>query len=170
MKTLLLLRHAKSSWTDSSLDDRDRPLNKRGRKAAPLMGRVILAGDLIPDLILCSTALRARETLQRVLSEWSRTPEIQLREELYHAQPSQLLSVLARVPDQHQRVLLIGHNPGLEEFLTLLTAQTEPLPTAALARIDLTVESWSHLTNSTPDQSSPRKGTLIQIWRPRDLE
>lgn len=162
MKTLLLLRHAKSSWKDATLPDHDRPLNKRGRKAAPRMGRLMHETDLRPDCILCSTATRARETLQLVQSELGKNIPETFHAELYHCDVSQLLSVLREVAEPAVRVLVIGHNPDLELFLEQVTGQSERLSTGALARIELDLVNWSELTDST-------RGTLVSIARPREL-
>lgn len=162
MKTLLLLRHAKSSWKDAALADHDRPLKKRGLKAAPRMGRWMSEQNWIPDQVLCSTATRARETLYLVSNEFSKKPPTEFLAELYEADPARLVGVLCGVSEPTETVLVIGHNPGLEQFLEQITGQAERLPTAAVTRIELDLTSWSELTAAT-------RGRLIAVARPRDL-
>jgi phosphohistidine phosphatase len=163
MKTLLLLRHAKSSWNEPGLADHDRPLNKRGRKAAPRMARLLREMALRPDLVLCSTAVRAQETARLVLSEWDSPPAITTHEKLYHCEPSGFVELLRTVTEPNHVLMLIGHNPGLEEFLAQLTGQSEHLSTAAVARVDLDLTAWSQFAEVT-------RGKLIGLWRPRELQ
>jgi len=162
MKTLLLLRHAKSSWKDPSLTDHDRPLSKRGRKAAPRMGRLIHETGLRPDQILCSTATRARETLQLVLTELGGNVPVTFRAELYHCDAAQLVGMLREVAEPAASVLVVGHNPDLELFLERVTGQSERLSTGALARIELDLSTWSEWTDGT-------RGTFVSVSRPREL-
>ena len=162
MKTLLLLRHAKSSWKDTSLADHDRPLKKRGRKAAPRMGRWLIENGLRPDHALCSTATRARETLQLVQSEWSGNVPASTHAELYHCDVAQMINVLREVAEPAASVLVVGHNPDLELFVEHVTGQSERLSTGALARIELDLSDWSELTDAT-------RGTLVSVSRPREL-
>lgn len=163
MKTLLILRHAKSSWKDETLPDHERPLNKRGKQSAPLMGELIRREGLLPDLILCSTAKRARQTADLVAEASAYQGEIQHSRELYAAPPQAYLQALSQLEDQYERVMVVGHNPGLEELLQALTGEMQPLPTAALAQVDLPIESWAEL-------KSLRRGRLVEIWRPKELE
>ena len=162
MKTLLLLRHAKSSWKESSLPDHDRPLNKRGLKAAPRMGRLMRETGLRPDGVLCSTATRAKETLQLVLTELGGGVPVTFHAELYHCDVAQILGVLRGVAEPAASLLVVGHNPDLELFLEHATGQTERLPTGALARIEVELAAWSDLTDAT-------RGTLVSVSRPREL-
>jgi len=169
MPELLLLRHAKSDWKDRSLDDFDRPLAPRGRHAAPLMGRWLAEKGLQPDLVLCSTAKRAEETLGLLLTALASAPETGYLKTLYLAPPSRLLAVLRRLGPDRGRVLLVGHNPGLHHLAVALAGRSggpagrllaEKFPTAALARFQ--VESWPEL-----GQAPAR---LVDFVRPRDLE
>ncbi|MEK6259850.1 MAG: histidine phosphatase family protein [Planctomycetota bacterium] len=162
MKTLLLLRHAKSSWNDPLLADHDRPLKKRGRKTAPRMGRWLIANGLRPDHALCSTATRARETLQLLLAEVDKSVPVSLHAELYHGDVAQMIGALREVAEPAASVLIVGHNPDLELFLEHLTGQSERLPTAALARVELDLSDWSELTDAT-------RGMLVSVSRPREL-
>jgi phosphohistidine phosphatase len=162
-KTLLLLRHAKSSWKNPQWADHDRPLNSRGRLAAQRMGRLLSDEGLTPDLVLCSTALRARETAELVFANSVTHATILYREDLYHAEPAQLSRILAEVSEPVPRLLLIGHNPGLEQFLSQLTTASCSFPTAGLAQIQLELPAWSQFHPTT-------RGELIQFWRPRELD
>ena len=164
MRTLLVLRHAKSSWKDSELADHDRPLNKRGKKNAPVMGSLIKKESITPQWMASSTALRARMTAEAVAEASGYSGMIDFVEELYLAQPSEILEILRRrAPNAATRILTVGHNPGLEELVGKLTARKEPFPTAALAQIELPIESWNELTMSL-------RGKLVQLWRPRDID
>jgi phosphohistidine phosphatase len=161
MRTLLLLRHAKSSWKDASLQDFDRPLNIRGKSAAKLVGRFIRRQKLKPDLVLSSPAMRARETIDSVLESSGRSPEVRYDERIYEAGPLRLLEVISQVEEQLQVVLLVGHNPGLEELLELLTGQRERLPTAALAKITIETDEWTKVGD--------KKGRLDWLAKPKEL-
>ena len=163
MKTLLLMRHAKSSRKDTELDDHDRPLNKRGKRDAPRMGQWLKDENLLPDLILSSTARRARKTAEHVIQHSGYRGETRITGELYNASREELLAFVAALPDAASRVLVIGHNPGLEELLEALTEQCAALTTAALARIESAAEAWRSFRDSGPAQ-------LVNVWRPRELE
>jgi phosphohistidine phosphatase len=145
VKRLLLLRHAKSSWNDPELADYDRPLSARGRKAAKLVGAYLRREQIQTSLALCSSARRARETLDLVAV----SGEIQIERELYGASPSQLLARLRRVPDGIDAVMLIGHNPAIHDLAVALITDTSELaarrfPTGALATLTLR-GSWRAL-------------------------
>ncbi len=162
MKTLLVLRHAKSSWNDPTLDDHERPLNKRGQRDAVRMGTLVREQGLTPDVIISSDAVRARLTAEAVAEAALYTREIRLDRQLYAAGPASILAVLRTVGQTKARsVMVIGHNPGLEELVTKLTGDPQDLPTAALAQIALPIARWSELKPST-------RGTLAGLWRPKD--
>ena len=163
MKHLILVRHAKSSWKDSDIDDHERPLNKRGKKDAPRMGRLIREENLLPDLIVSSSAKRCRKTAEQVIQHSGYRGETRFTGELYEATPSDLRAFLGRLPGGVSRVLLIGHNPGLEEFLESLVGVYTPLTTAALAQLELPIDDWKELAAET-------RGELKQTWQPRELE
>lgn len=162
MKTLLLLRHGKSSWKDCGLADHERPLKKRGRQAAVRMGQLLRERGLLPERILSSPAVRAVETTQHVVRAAKLECAVETVPALYHADPRTFVAVVSRVPNQFQRVLIVGHNPGLEEWLARLTRRTEMLPTAALAKVDLPIETWLDLSLET-------QGILDGLWRPKEL-
>jgi phosphohistidine phosphatase len=143
MKTLLLLRHAKSSWKDTEARDFDRPLNQRGLKAAPAIGRLIRKRKLEPDLVLSSPAERARQTTQLVLEAASLKTELRYDERIYEASVARLFEIVSQIDDEANVVMLVGHNPGLEELQEALTGEARSFPTAALACIELNVEKWN---------------------------
>lgn len=173
MRQLLLLRHAKSSWDDVSLPDRERPLNPRGRQAAAAIRQAIHRLGLMPDLILVSPARRTMETLA-ALEPWDDTPLIEPLDSLYLADPTQLLAALHTVPETVRSVMLIGHNPGLHdlamaltgaEALTRGTAEERALaggfPTGALAEFTIAGAWWDLRAGG---------GRLVRFLTPRALE
>lgn len=163
MKTLLVLRHAKSSWKDLYLADHDRPLNKRGKRDAPRMGRLLLDEDLLPDLILSSTAKRARMTVAGLIGGSDYSAEVQFTRDFYHAYTETFITILSELKNKYERVMIVGHNPGLEELLEVLTGDYERMPTAALAQVALPIQSWADLGEETV-------GELIMVWRPKELD
>ena len=163
MKTLLLLRHAKSSWKDADLDDHDRPLNQRGKRDAPRMGVLLKDENLLPDFLVTSSAKRARKTAEHVIQHSGFRGETRITGELYNASREQLLAFVSSLPDSAQRILLIGHNPGLEELLEALTGQCVALTTAALAHLESSAESWQQFRQATPTN-------LVKVWQPRELD
>ena len=161
MKILLILRHAKSSWDDSTLDDHERPLNSRGKRDAPLIARFARDEGLGPELILSSDAVRAH--LTAVAMADATGGQLLVDPRLYHATSPEILATIPNVvPDDAGTVMIVGHNPGLEELIVQLTGEWETLPTAALAQIDLPITGWSELNSAT-------RGTLIGVWRPKGL-
>lgn len=162
MKTLLLLRHGKSSWSDASLADHDRPLKKRGRESAKCMGQLLRERELLPDHILTSSAARATATTQLVIKAAKYGNEVEVVPALYHADPSAFVAIVSRVPNRFDRVLVVGHNPGLEDWLDRLIGRVEAFPTAALAQIELPIDSWLDLSLST-------RGILQGLWRPKEI-
>jgi len=163
MKTLLVLRHAKSSWNDPVLDVQERPLNKRGRRDGLRMGELVREYRLTPDVIISSDAVRARLTAEAVAEAARYAGEILLDRHLYMASPAGILSVLRTVRETKAgTVMIVGHNPGLEELVAQLTGDQQDLPTAALAQIVLPIDLWRDLKRST-------RGTLLGLWRPKEL-
>ena len=163
MKTLLLLRHAKSSWKDSDIDDHDRPLNKRGKRDAPRMGQLLRDENLLPDLIVTSSAKRCRKTAEHVIQSSGYRGETRITGELYEADAQKLREFVSQLADESSRVLLIAHNPGMEEFLEALVGVYTSLSTAALAQVEVSIERWSDFSGET-------RGQLIRVWQPRELE
>ncbi|MEM9357740.1 MAG: histidine phosphatase family protein [Pseudomonadota bacterium] len=171
MRELILFRHAKSSWTDLSLDDHDRPLNARGRQAAPTMGAFMRENAITPDLILCSTSVRTRETLALAFPgpEEKRSPVI-FTEEIYEAPPGVLMACVQTVDDSVRSLMVLGHNPGSQMLALQLAATGEgdalrrlsgKFPTAAMARIMFEAESWRDIPNA--------RGHLAQFITPKQL-
>jgi phosphohistidine phosphatase len=161
MKTLLVMRHAKSSHEDPSLLDRERPLNSRGRQDAPAVGRRLERVELVPDRILASSAVRTQETAQGVAGGCGYRGRIVLLDSLYAAPPEAYVTELVTQPDDATCVLVVGHNPGLEELLVLLTGKREYMPTAALAYLKLPIDHWAEL----PARAI---GELVEVWRPKE--
>lgn len=142
---LFLLRHAKSSWDDHNQSDFDRPLNERGKKAAPLIGSIIKERSVSPEKILCSPAKRTRETLELLLETSKLDCPIDYIDGIYEASVGELRKILKKVNDDHSSILMIGHNPGMEGLFSDLTGDYERFPTAALASISLNITDWSDL-------------------------
>ncbi|MDT8306900.1 MAG: histidine phosphatase family protein, partial [Anaerolineae bacterium] len=130
MKTLLILRHAKSSWA-GNLADHERPLNNRGKRDAPRIGDLLRSEELVPDLILTSTAVRARTTASLVAEASGYDGPLQQLRSFYHGSTGDFVRALRALPDALNRVAVVAHNPGLEELLEELTGEDETLPTAA---------------------------------------
>jgi phosphohistidine phosphatase len=165
MKTLLILRHAKSSWKDLELPDQDRPLNKRGKHDAPRMGKLLRQEDLIPELIVSSTALRAKKTAGLVAKACKYKGEIAFDNSLYGTQPRHYLKTIERLSDKYNTVLLVGHNPTIEETIEILTNSPDIImPTCALAQIILGIQKWSELNNINNES----KGKLVGVWIPKE--
>jgi phosphohistidine phosphatase len=164
MKTLLLLRHAKSSWKDPDLPDHARPLNKRGQNDAPRMGKLLKDEDLIPDLIISSTAARAEKTAELVAKECKYKGEIVLNHSLYGAELADYLKILKGLSDTNKIVLVVGHSPSVEEIVEVLTGSSDVImPTCSLAHISLTIQNWDELNKQKI------KGKLLNVWRPKEL-
>ena len=166
-RRLHLLRHAKSSWDDASLPDHARPLSPRGMTAAERMRRRLEDGDVRPGIVVCSTAMRARDTLERVLSSLGE-PRVLVEDALYHTGAETLLERVRAVPDDVREVMLVGHNPGLEDLIELLAVPgaltnevAEKFPTGALATLESDAGRWCEL--------QPRSMSLTGLVLPRLL-
>jgi phosphohistidine phosphatase len=162
VKTLLILRHAKSSWKYESLPDHERPLNRRGVTDAPRMGQLLLEAGLTPDRIVSSTAVRAQSTARLAGEACGYEGSVALREDLYLSGSTGYLEALRQLPAEINRAMIVGHNPDVEELVHLLTGRDVPMPTAALAQVELPIDDWTELDNDAP-------GKLHNLWRPRDL-
>ena len=161
MKTLFLLRHAKSSSKDESLPDFERPLNRRGQHAAERIGRYLKHEEIAPELVLSSPAVRARETIERVAQAAKWTPEILFDQRIYEAGGLRLLEVVSQIENERKSALLVGHNPGMEELLMLLTGEAKKIPTAALLKIELKTSKWA--------TAADKRAKLAWIVKPRKL-
>jgi phosphohistidine phosphatase len=162
MKTLLLLRHAKSSWKDASIRDFDRPLNQRGLKTAPVVGRLMRKRKLHPDLVLSSPAERARQTTELVLAAAGLEVEVRYDERIYEATVARLIEVVTQIDDDANMAFLVGHNPGVEEMVKSLTGEARSMPTASLVSIELDIEKWSKVRAGT--------GRLVWLVKPKELK
>jgi len=148
MKTLLLVRHAKSSWKYTELDDFERPLNNRGHRDAPRMGKILSNMKIKPDMIISSPANRAATTA-RLIAEQVGFPleNIQYEESIYESGVSNLFSVVKNIDTKFEKVLMVGHNPGFTEMANALTGNTlSNLPTAGIISTELDIDSWSQIT------------------------
>jgi phosphohistidine phosphatase len=162
MRTLYLLRHAKSSWKGESVADFERPLAGRGRKACVVIARLIQAREIQFDLILSSSAVRARETIELIRQYAKLRNELRFDERIYDASANRLLEIVSEIESDRKSLLVVGHNPGLEDLLQLLTGDKQNLPTASLAKIKLKISKWSeHYEN---------KASLDWIERPKELD
>jgi phosphohistidine phosphatase len=171
MKRLTVLRHAKSSWDDSGLDDLNRPLNERGWKSARRMGRELKHRGVHFDFVLASTAARVRETIVAIQEKYDFGAPIRFEPSIYLATEETLLSLIQALPDTIGTVLIIGHNPGLERLTVELTHDDEhglrqrvagKFPTAAFAAIELPAEKWADVT--------PGSGEVAELIVPKDLD
>lgn len=164
MRTLYLLRHAKSSWANPGLDDHDRPLNARGQNACARLARYFRAQGIGPELVLCSTAERTRATLHGVMPGLPAPLDVRFEPALYLAEAEAIAQLLREVPDTVQRLLVIGHNPGMEDFAAWLLAKDWPhekFPTGGFAAFTLAIDSWAGL--------APGTGRLALRVVPREL-
>jgi phosphohistidine phosphatase len=145
MKTLTLVRHAKSSWSDPSLSDRQRPLNKRGKHDAPVMGRRIAKHGIRPSLIICSPATRAWATAKIIAREISYPLEFLQREDgLYHASVDDFLDVIVAQDNEFNSMMVVGHNPGMTDFANFLSpGLTHNLPTAGVVSVEIDQDHWN---------------------------
>ena len=162
MKTLLILRHAKSSWNYPELSDYDRPLNARGKRDAPRMGEHLREQGLIPDRILTSSAKRARKTASSVAKASGYTGKVKKLDVFYDTVVGVYFETLQALPDKYESVMVVGHNPTMEQLVGYLTRQTRQMPTAALAHIELPIQQWEALNSDTV-------GTLVNLWTPKTL-
>ncbi|MDX6751345.1 histidine phosphatase family protein [Geminicoccaceae bacterium 1502E] len=171
MHELLLLRHAKSRWDEPRTGDHDRDLTPRGERAAAVMGRFLRKNGLVPDLVLCSSACRARRTWQLAVETLRQDPPLKELRSLYLATPGRLLEIVRRQDPAVRRLLLVGHNPGMASLALRLTGEgeadelarmEEKFPTAALARLTFAGDGWR--------EAGPGRFRLDRFVRPRDLD
>lgn len=162
MKTLLLLRHAKSSWDDVALRDFERPLADRGKRDAPRMGEELKLRAPLPDLIISSPAARARQTTQAVVEAGGLTARLEFNDSIYGATSAELMRLIRRLEDGVNCALMVGHNPGFEELVSRLTGSDERMPTAALACIEFQIDHWNDLEDGV--------GRLIWLLTPKRLK
>lgn len=148
MKQLIVIRHAKSSWDDPSLDDFDRPLNARGKRDAPEMGRRLKAAGVMPDRMVASPAKRAYATAKKIAKELGyKKAAIQTQQRLYHAEAEEILAVVRELDDNDEIVFVFGHNPGLTDFVNMVGngVDIENIPTCGVVVFKCNVKSWIEL-------------------------
>ncbi len=171
MKTLTLLRHAKSGWDDTVSRDFDRPLNAKGRRAATIIGRQMRTLSLAFDHVVASPAVRVVETLDEIVAGYGRTLAPDWDRQLYLASAGTILDLVRDLPRGVDRALVIGHNPGLEDLVLLLTpdvthpfrnAVEDKYPTASLAELQFDIDDWDDLTSGS--------ARFTRFVRPRDLD
>jgi len=155
MKTLFLIRHAKSSWGDTALPDKDRPLNDRGRRDAPKIGERLAKRDVKPDLILSSPAMRALKTAEIIAKKLDyRRKDIVVDDRLYAVGADDLLDVIRKLGDKLERVMLFGHNPELTELAHRLSSKITHMPTCAVAEFAFDAKSWSKIGKVKPAKAA----------------
>ena len=159
MRTLLLMRHAKSGWDDPTLDDHERPLNRRGTRDAPRMARYMAAAGLVPDVVLCSDAVRTRATMALLLAEWpGSAPSVSYEAGLYLAEPAAIMEAVRGLAKSVRRCLVLAHNPGIHALAlglagggnrNVLSDVAARFPTSALAVIDLDTGDWKTIESGS---------------------
>jgi phosphohistidine phosphatase len=162
-RTLILMRHAKSDWSQAGVADHERALNARGRRSAPLIAEKLIESSINVDVILASTAVRVQETVQLLQQSWARQAEVLTERSLYLASVETLTATVQGSHDSWNSIMLVGHNPGMAEFVSLLAKQYLDMPTAAVAILTSDIGSW---------HGSVRSGNwkLQAFWKPRDIE
>jgi phosphohistidine phosphatase len=170
MRRLILFRHAKSDWSEDGRDDHDRGLAPRGRRAAGPMGAWLAGRGFAPDLVLCSTARRARATWNLARAAFTPAPKARFERDIYMASPEALLEQVRNAPAEIQTLMILGHNPGLEQFVETLASKGDPearralsekFPTAAIAVIDFPLDDWASV--------KPGSGRLDRFVTPKTL-
>ncbi|MCA9132666.1 MAG: histidine phosphatase family protein [Planctomycetales bacterium] len=162
MKTVMFMRHAKSDWKQPGMADHDRPLNARGRRAAPAIACQLRDSEQSVDVILASTAERVRQTVELLQQHWGAQAEVVSSKDLYLATAEQLLRELHTLHDSWERALVVAHNPGMVSLVSHLAGQNLEMPTAAVAIFECDIDSWT--TTLTPQLCR-----LQAYWKPRDL-
>jgi phosphohistidine phosphatase len=163
MKTILIMRHGKSSWKQKDIEDHERPLKKRGKKCTEIIGEMVIKKELVPQVILCSTAVRAQQTAERFMEAVQFNGKIEYLDELYLAEEEKVAQILAQLPDEIERAMVIGHNPGLEGLVQELDKHVKSMPTAALACFALQIKSWKDFDLKT-------EAELVGYWKPAELK
>lgn len=162
MKTLLIMRHGKSSWKNDDLADHDRPLAKRGRVDVPRMGALLRDENLVPDIIFCSTAKRAKETTKLFIDASGFDGTVHYHRSIYQGYISDYIDLLRSLNLSCKIAMVVGHNPGVEELLSTLVDVDEWMPTACIAQVRLSFENWQGMNEYSA-------GELVNLWRPREI-
>ncbi|MEU6737003.1 MULTISPECIES: SixA phosphatase family protein [Streptomyces] len=164
-RRIVLVRHAKADWPQVS--DHERPLAERGRKDAPVTGRKLADADIVPDLVVCSTATRTRETFKLMVPELPTRPKTVYEERVYEASPGQLIALLEETPDEVRTLALVGHNPGVQALAEILAGESEPEAASRMAARGFPTAAYAVLTFTGPWKSlEPGVGTLVDYWAP----
>lgn len=161
VKRLLLMRHAKSSWKEPEIPDHERPLKKKGQKTAEKMGKMLRSKKLVPDLIISSTAVRAEKTAELFAKACKYENEIVYSDALYMAEPMDIMKVIKEHAKKQKTVMIVGHNPGLEAYLQIMTGKVESLPAGSIAYLAAKIDNWN-------DLSSEDETKLKNLWSPKD--
>ena len=161
MRTLILMRHAKSSW-ETGFADHERPLSDRGELAAPRMGRWLVSQGVSPDLVLCSTATRAHRTAELVAGEIGQNLDVRIVKQLYLPLPQDIIEVVGTEANDASTVLIVAHNPGISSAVEECAGVATVMPTAAAAVIDFEIDQWSDLLVEA-------RGELRHFWRVKEL-
>jgi phosphohistidine phosphatase len=162
MKTILFMRHAKSTWDGKVEEDRDRQVSKRGKKNAEQVGEFLKKEKIIPDVILSSSATRARETAEIVMNELKYHGDVCYLNKLYMGEPEIYARQIQSLQDDVEMVLVIGHSPTLDSLLQMMTGKVQTLPTASVAELKVPIESWKEFHPEVQCE-------LVNLWRPKDL-
>ena len=162
VRFLILMRHAKSDWNDSSLSDHERPLNRRGREAAPAMADWLATVGMVPKLILSSNSTRTRETVELLMDQWSDTPKVSFKQSLYLSPPETILRAIRNGAAEADKVMVVAHNPGMAHLSSLLAKQPIEMPTAAVAIFELNDLEWKWIDRDT-------SMNLVHSMRPKAL-
>ena len=160
MKQLFLLRHAKSSWDDPALSDFERPLNRRGREAAPFMGELIAKKMITPEIVISSPAVRARQTAELFKDAAGLQCPFRFERAIYDASLTDLRTIVTELEEEYVSALLVGHQPGTRELIRFLTGESPEVPTACFASRSLNVDNWADIRNGS--------GKLELILRPKE--
>ncbi len=162
MKTLFLLRHAKSHGKDETLPDFDRPLTRRGKRTAETAGHYLRSNASVPELILSSPAIRTRETTEIVVKAAKWTTEVRYDQRIYAADGTRLAEVVAQIENDWKVVLIVAHNPAIEELVLLLTGNREQIPAGSVAKIKVKANKWGNAVD--------KRATLEWLVTPREIE
>jgi len=162
MKKLYIIRHAKSSWSDEKLDDFERPLNKRGKENAPMMGERLKEKGIMPDIIISSPAKRAKTTAEIIAKEIGYKKKILFDENIYEASIDELRKILIAIDDKNSAAFLVGHNPSLNDLANYYVHHEENIPTCGIIEIGFECDTWSDI--------EPKNAKLLSFDYPKKSE
>lgn len=159
MKKLYIIRHAKSSWSDAALNDFERPLNKRGKANAPIMGKRLKKKGIMPDIIISSTAKRAKSTAEMIVKEIGYEKKVLFNENIYEASVDEFRKILTALDDKQSTVFLVGHNPELNMLVDYYVKFYENIPTCGVVEIEFDCERWAEI--------EPKNAKLLSFDYPK---